>query len=301
MLRDNSAAIQQQAASATIGLPQLQAAFANIYATMDSIDAFKLKALDTMGATITTLEGEVTKSREYLDQSAGTTSSWRPARSTSPRAVRPAPCAEPLRCYVPTPPSSWASRTGSPGSPARPAGCSAPVMPVTPAAPTEADVLAALDRVQSMIAGGVVPAAVASRVARVSTTVRDTMPRLRNLGLGSPEAYSVMATATDYLPEAIGGYTRLPRQWADSRPIENGKTSLMLLIDQLDLLGATMDKIFDAVVQVDADALIGHGRFLQEKFGHASTGGSLDLGQQAPPHPAPWTCRDLQRGRRPKP
>ena len=43
-------------------------------------------------------------------------------------------------------------------------------------------------------------------------TVRDTMPRLRNLGLGSPEAYSVMATATDYLPEAIGGYTRLPRQ-----------------------------------------------------------------------------------------
>ncbi len=64
-----------------------------------------------------------------------------------------------------------------------------------------------------------------------------------------------MATATDYLPEAIGAYTRLPRQWADSRPIENGKTSLMLLIDQLDLLSATMDKIFDAVVRVDADAL----------------------------------------------
>jgi hypothetical protein len=110
------------------------------------------------------------------------------------------------------------------------------------------------------------------------------MPRLRNLGLGSADAYSVMATATDYLPEAIGGYTRLPRQWADSRPVEKGKTSLMLLIDQLDLLGATMDKIFDAVVRVDADALIAHGRFLQEKFGHASTGGNLDLGgQPAPP------------------
>jgi hypothetical protein len=39
------------------------------------------------------------------------------------------------------------------------------------------------------------------------------------------------------------------------------------------------------VVRVDADALIAHGRFLQEKFGHASTGGSLDLGQQAPPPP----------------
>ena len=68
MLKDNSAAIQQQAASATIGLPQLQAAFANIYATMDSIDAFKLQALDSMSTTITTLEGEVSKSREYLDR-----------------------------------------------------------------------------------------------------------------------------------------------------------------------------------------------------------------------------------------
>jgi uncharacterized protein YaaN involved in tellurite resistance len=68
MMRDNSAQIQQQAASATIGLPQLQAAFANIYATMDSIDAFKLQALDTMAATIGTLESEVLKSREYLDR-----------------------------------------------------------------------------------------------------------------------------------------------------------------------------------------------------------------------------------------
>ena len=68
MMRDNSAQIQQQAASATIGLPQLQAAFANIYATMDSIDTFKLQALDSMAATIGTLESEVVKSREYLDR-----------------------------------------------------------------------------------------------------------------------------------------------------------------------------------------------------------------------------------------
>ncbi|GAB3837066.1 toxic anion resistance protein [Kribbella italica] len=70
MLRDNSVAIQQQAASATIGLPQLQAAFANIYATMDAIDTFKVEALDSMAATIGTLESEVTKSRSYLDRVA---------------------------------------------------------------------------------------------------------------------------------------------------------------------------------------------------------------------------------------
>jgi hypothetical protein len=108
--------------------------------------------------------------------------------------------------------------------------------------------------------------------------VRDTIPRLSNLGGGSLQAYNVMATATDYLPEAIGGYLRLPRQFADNRPVDRGKTSLMILIDQLDLLAATMDRVFDAVCRADADALVAHGRFLAEKFGAASTGGALSLG-----------------------
>ena len=66
MLKDNSAAIQEQAASSSIGIEQLQAAFANIYATMDSIDEFKVKALDTMAQTIGVLENEVEKSKAYV-------------------------------------------------------------------------------------------------------------------------------------------------------------------------------------------------------------------------------------------
>ncbi len=152
----------------------------------------------------------------------------------------------------------------------------APSPPTVPAVPSEDDLLAALARTESLVADGAVPGPVAARVRRVSGTLAQTLPRLRNLGLGSPEAYSVMATATDYLPEALAAYTRLPRQWADTRPVENGKTSLMLLIDQLDLLAATMEQVFDAVVRVDADALIAHGRFLQAKFGHP-LGSNLEL------------------------
>jgi hypothetical protein len=158
-----------------------------------------------------------------------------------------------------------------------------------PRAPTNDDLLAALVRVEELIAQGAVPAVVASRVNRAVRIVRETIPRLGNLA-GSAQAYSVMATATDYLPEAIGGYLRLPRQWADTRPVDRGKTSLMILIDQLDLLGATMDKVFDAVNRADAAALIAHGRFLQEKFGTGSTGGALALGPTTstpPPDTAP--------------
>jgi hypothetical protein len=170
------------------------------------------------------------------------------------------------------------------------------------APPTENDLLAALDRTEAMVTGGVVPALVVSRVGRITGTIRQTLPRLRNLGLGSQEAYSVMATATDYLPEAVGAYLRLPRHWADTRPIENGKTSLMLLTDQLDLLASTMDDILDAVVRVDAQALIVHGRFLQAKFGPSAGGGVLGLDSSAgspspsnapPPNAPPPNMLDL--------
>jgi hypothetical protein len=167
-----------------------------------------------------------------------------------------------------------------------------PERPELPRVPTSDDLLAALDGVETMVARGVVPAPVVSRVSRVARTVRDTIPRLSNLGAGSLQAYNVMATATDYLPEAIGGYLRLPRQFADNRPVDHGKTSLMILIDQLDLLGATMDKVFDAVCRADADALVAHGRFLAEKFGNASSGGALSLGPNVTiaPDPSPAPC-----------
>lgn len=148
----------------------------------------------------------------------------------------------------------------------------------TPSAPTEQDILAALNRVNAMLTQGNAPPVVISRVVRIARTVHQTLPRMQQMGLGSLEAYSVVATATDYLPEAVTGYLRLPRDWADTRPIDGHKTALMILIDQLELLGATMDQISDAANRADAQALIAHGRFLEAKFGHSSTGGELGLG-----------------------
>jgi len=71
MLRDQSAAIHQQAASGTIEIARLQQAFANVYRTMDAIAEFKVKALDSMQATVNTLTDEVAKSRSYLDRARG--------------------------------------------------------------------------------------------------------------------------------------------------------------------------------------------------------------------------------------
>lgn len=157
-------------------------------------------------------------------------------------------------------------------------GAAAEPAHTSPPAPTEADIVAALAGVEEMMAREQAPPVVVSRVLRISALIHDTLPRLRNLGQGSLDSYSVVATATDYLPEALGGYLRLPRQWADTRPIDGNRTALMVLIDQLELLAATMDKILDAATRADAQELVAHGHFLQAKFGHPPGGPDLDLG-----------------------
>ncbi len=71
MLRENTARIHEQAVSSAIPLETLSRAFQNIYDTMDAIDTFKLKALDSMKATSEALDKEVQKSKGYIARAEG--------------------------------------------------------------------------------------------------------------------------------------------------------------------------------------------------------------------------------------
>ena len=71
MLRDQTGKIHEQAAASTIPLETLQRAFQNIYDTMDEVDSFKLRALDSMKQTVTTLSAEVEKSKGYIARAEG--------------------------------------------------------------------------------------------------------------------------------------------------------------------------------------------------------------------------------------
>ena len=71
LLREQTGKIHEQAAASTIPLEVLQRAFQNIYDTMDNIDTFKVKALDSMKLTVETLSGEVEKSRGYIARAEG--------------------------------------------------------------------------------------------------------------------------------------------------------------------------------------------------------------------------------------
>ncbi|MBS0480715.1 MAG: toxic anion resistance protein [Proteobacteria bacterium] len=71
LLRDQTGKIHEQAASSTIPIETLQRAFQNIYDTMDNIDTFKVKALESMKQTVTTLSAEVEKSKGYIARAEG--------------------------------------------------------------------------------------------------------------------------------------------------------------------------------------------------------------------------------------
>lgn len=71
LLKTQTAAIHQQAASATVPVETLKRAFENIYQTMDAIDNFKSQALTSMKTTVDALSNEVERSRGYIARAEG--------------------------------------------------------------------------------------------------------------------------------------------------------------------------------------------------------------------------------------
>jgi len=71
LLREQTGKIHEQAAASTIPLETLQRAFQNIYDTMDEVDQFKVRALDSMKQTVNALSHEVEKSKGYIARAEG--------------------------------------------------------------------------------------------------------------------------------------------------------------------------------------------------------------------------------------
>lgn len=67
-LRIQGTQINQQAASSTVDVAKLQAAFDNVFATMDAVDSFRAQAIDSMAQTVQALEGQIQRAQPYLER-----------------------------------------------------------------------------------------------------------------------------------------------------------------------------------------------------------------------------------------
>jgi len=66
LLRQQTAQVHEQAASATVDVEVLQRAFDEVFATMDAIDTFKQQAVVNLATTVDALEGQMRRSRSYI-------------------------------------------------------------------------------------------------------------------------------------------------------------------------------------------------------------------------------------------
>ena len=69
LLRQQTAMVHEQATSSGVSVETLQHAFDEVFATMDAIDTYRAKAVDSMGSTVAALETQVARSRAYLERS----------------------------------------------------------------------------------------------------------------------------------------------------------------------------------------------------------------------------------------
>ena len=108
-----------------------------------------------------------------------------------------------------------------------------------------------------------VPAPVVRQVERIAGMLADTLPRVAG---SFEQEQAVLRTATDYLPRTLQAYAALPRAWAESQTLGDGRTPLEALTGQLDVLERAVTGMRDAAVGADASALLANGAFLQDRF-----------------------------------
>lgn len=110
------------------------------------------------------------------------------------------------------------------------------------------------------------PSDVTEKVIQIASTIIAILPRFPNLASGEHKVYTVRQTVLDYLPEAINNYRALPREYAETEPLREGKTAHQLLLEQLTVLSRQINAIAAEFPQSDAQRLMIHGRFLEDKF-----------------------------------
>jgi uncharacterized protein YaaN involved in tellurite resistance len=68
LLRDQAATVEEQATSPGVDLPALQRAWDNVFAALDQIDTYKLRALEAMKVTVTQLTEQVERSHAQVER-----------------------------------------------------------------------------------------------------------------------------------------------------------------------------------------------------------------------------------------
>ena len=119
---------------------------------------------------------------------------------------------------------------------------------------------------------GRVPTEVIKAVDRLALALGELFDRPDLLHRGSPETFVIQRLVDDYLPTALNAYVSLPRAFAGTHRLPDGRTPRQVLLDQLTLLEKVVRDATEDASRGEADRLLAHERFLADRFGPRALG-----------------------------
>lgn len=128
-----------------------------------------------------------------------------------------------------------------------------------------AEIRTQLERLNKAIHGRV-SKPVLDTVKSIEGSILSALPQLERQAISTQQRFTIQQTALEYLPQALEAYLNLPPTYARMHPVRQGKTAEQILLEQLKLLDDTMQEIVIDLHKNDAQKLLVHGRFLEEKF-----------------------------------
>ena len=119
------------------------------------------------------------------------------------------------------------------------------------------------------------PPEILAKVESIKESIFSILPLLTETNSGDRNVYTIRQTAFEYLPRALENYLALPPAFANVHPVRDGKTARQLLNEQLELLDREMKAVVVDMSADDAQKLLAHGRFLEQKFNQQDFLGDL--------------------------
>ncbi|MGR9051897.1 MAG: hypothetical protein ACU84J_04550 [Gammaproteobacteria bacterium] len=104
------------------------------------------------------------------------------------------------------------------------------------------------------------------RLVGIEESIAALKPHLDHMDGSDRNLFVIKQTVTDYLPDVLETYLSLPPSFARFHRIRGEKTPRDIVVEQLDLLDRELKQIIVDVLSRDTEALIAHGKFLENKF-----------------------------------
>jgi hypothetical protein len=117
------------------------------------------------------------------------------------------------------------------------------------------------DRCQKLL-----PPDTATDVVEICGMLETAIPAISGKNYPDQLAHDVRTTATEYLPQTIDAYLRMPPAYRNIKKVQDGKTATQVFGEQVTLLKSHLQAVVNDLATNDANALLANGRFLREKF-----------------------------------